>query len=702
MKKTITLLFAFFALFSWQVNAQITSFPYSEDFEGGSLPTGWVKELPGGSADNDITITSSQNHTSGGQYSVRFSSYSSSSDYNQYLFTDTIHVTSPYTQMTFWVKKHDSDESLQWGVSTGTQASADVSTWNDITLSTTWEKVTVDLSAYAGQTIFFAWHYYGDYLYYVYLDDVKIDEPPACADPSGLGVNLVSQTEAELNWTENGSASAWEVEYGPTGFTQGSGTVVSASSNPYSLTGLTAGQTYDYYVRADCGSNTYSNWVGPYTWQQPTFVNDLCSGAVALTVYPQGGGAGNETSATTTGAVDSGMHPSCDDTGTNLDLFYTFTAPSNGKVKVITGGAKGSEIEAAVYDSCGGAESDCQGNSSEKIFEGLTAGNTYVLQVWLDDFNSGDFTIVLEESIYTDPVFSLTSNGDCSAHQFTVDVNVTDLGGASSVTVSDDQGSATQQLTAPGTVTFGPYADGTDVTFTVTNDDNTNVSSSDHIQFFCPPDNDDCAHAIEVASLPYSNTQDATGATNNDGNISTCGYGMNDGVWYKFTVGTANGDITVEVDPTGWDAEVAVYTGSCGSFTCVVNADGHGSGGAETVTFTPTDNTTYYVNVGHYSGSSDGAEGPYTINISGNSTLSAGELTQSDFSFYPNPTTGIIRWNASQSVDHVQITNLTGQVLMNLENPSTNSLDISRLPKGVYLLNVQMGDKQGTYRLIRE
>ncbi len=451
-------------------------------------------------------------------------------------------------------------------------------------------------------------------------------------------------------------------------------------------------------------------------------------------------------------------------------------------------------------------------------------------------------------SLYEDPTFTLSEVPDCSNNQFSVDVNVTDLGGASSVTISDDQGSMSQQITAVGTVTFGPYASGTDVTITVTNDDNSNYSSSDHIQYYCPPSNDDCSgaidlpvgqtcsntvatnegatdsgvtspgcanynggdvwfsfttpatltsdqmviirtssesgsnvsdagmalyegdcsnlsiiecddddgpglfpeirrtdltpgntyyvrvweygndrfgqfnicvfvvdipendacsNAIEVASLPYNNTQDATYATNNDGFITACddgnnNNGMNDGVWYKFTVGTANGDITIQVDPDNWNAEVAVYTGSCGSFTCVANADAGYSGTAETVTFTPTDNTTYYVNVGYYSHSYDGAEGPYTIDISGNSTLNAGELTQSDFSFYPNPTTGVIRWNASQSVNRVQVTNLTGQVLMNLDNPAGNSMDISRLPQGVYLLRVQIGDKQGTYRLIKE
>ena len=431
--------------------------------------------------------------------------------------------------------------------------------------------------------------------------------------------------------------------------------------------------------------------------------NDDCANATSLTVYPQGGGVGNETSASTTQANDSGTHPTCDNAGTNLDLWYSFTAPSSGKVKLIRGGTKGNKIESALYDSCGGTELFCFGYNDDQTFTGLTPGNTYILQVWHDSFNAGDFTIVLEEVSYTNPTFTLTAVPDCNNGQFSVDVEVTDLGGASSVTVSDDQGSSTQQLTAPGTVTFGPYASGTNVTFTVTNNDNNSFNSSDNIQYTCPPANDDCANAIEVPDpLPYSNTQDASGATNNAGFIDCNGNGMNDGVWYKFTTGTVSGDITIEVVPQGWDVEVAVYTGSCGSFNCEARADGYGSGSTETLTFTPTANTTYYVNVGYYSSISDGSEGPYTITISGNVTLHLDGLTNSDFSFYPNPSTDMISWNATGNVEKIQITNLTGQVVMEVENPINNSLNIAGLNQGVYLLHVFMDGKEGTYKLIKE
>jgi len=87
------------------------------------------------------------------------------------------------------------------------------------------------------------------------------------------------------------------------------------------------------------------------------------------------------------------------------------------------------------------------------------------------------------------------------------------------------------------------------------------------------PDNDACVDATVVGSLPYSTSGDASGATNNDGFISAdCG-DMNDGVWFTFTPTTAGTVDVILSDVVGWDPEIALYTGSCGAFTCVEAAD---------------------------------------------------------------------------------------------------------------------------------
>ena len=67
-------------------------------------------------------------------------------------------------------------------------------------------------------------------------------------------------TSANISWTERGTATSWEIEYGPHGFTLGSGTNISVTQNPYTLTNLTSATNYDVYVRSDCGNNDFSGW----------------------------------------------------------------------------------------------------------------------------------------------------------------------------------------------------------------------------------------------------------------------------------------------------------------------------------------------------------------------------------------------------------------------------------------------------------
>src|SRR5690606_23127867 len=83
--------------------------------------------------------------------------------------------------------------------------------------------------------------------------------------------------QVDVSWL-NG-ASNWNVEYGPAGFTQGTGTVVPAGVNPFTLGPLSPQTDYDVYVQADCGGGDMSVWVGPASF------TTLCSAVVAPWTY---------------------------------------------------------------------------------------------------------------------------------------------------------------------------------------------------------------------------------------------------------------------------------------------------------------------------------------------------------------------------------------------------------------------------------
>ncbi len=77
-------------------------------------------------------------------------------------------------ELSFWHRKHGTQaEQLFYGIGT-TKNPADYS-WTEVTLSNTnWLETEASLSAYAGQNVYVAFKYYGNYLYYVYLDDVSV------------------------------------------------------------------------------------------------------------------------------------------------------------------------------------------------------------------------------------------------------------------------------------------------------------------------------------------------------------------------------------------------------------------------------------------------------------------------------------------------------------------------------------------------
>ncbi len=98
------------------------------------------------------------------------------------------------------------------------------------------------------------------------VDDFFVMEMPSCDAPTALLANNITTTTADLAWTAGGSETSWEVEYGVTGFTQGTGTAAVVSTNPYSVSGLTFETDYQFYVRAICGPGDTSAWVGPISF----------------------------------------------------------------------------------------------------------------------------------------------------------------------------------------------------------------------------------------------------------------------------------------------------------------------------------------------------------------------------------------------------------------------------------------------------
>mgnify|MGYP001414026267 CR=1 FL=1 len=152
-----------------------------------------------------------------------------------------------------------------------------------------WTSVIVDLSAYTGA------HYIAFHVpptdnegTYMSLDAVIVEVNPTCDTPLNVTISNLTSTSADASWDAGMSGETeWEYvlldagEAAPTG----SGTAV--TTNSVTLTGLTQGSSYDFYVRASCGAGDFSSYRpvnGLYFMIPP--VGGACSDPLLINALP--------------------------------------------------------------------------------------------------------------------------------------------------------------------------------------------------------------------------------------------------------------------------------------------------------------------------------------------------------------------------------------------------------------------------------
>jgi hypothetical protein len=106
----------------------------------------------------------------------------------------------------------------------------------------------------------------------VFFDNLVVEAIPTCPEPIGaVAPGTISTTSVGMAWSAvSGTPAGSNVKWGPAGFWTGTGTGANGTtawnvSSPYTISGLTAGSTYDVYIRDSCSATDKSSWAGPYT-----------------------------------------------------------------------------------------------------------------------------------------------------------------------------------------------------------------------------------------------------------------------------------------------------------------------------------------------------------------------------------------------------------------------------------------------------
>ena len=182
----------------------------------------------------------------------------------------------------------------------------------------------------------------------------------------------------------------------------------------------------------------------------------------------------------------------------------------------------------------------------------------------------------------TNPSAEYTVIDDCAnGEQFLIDVNITSMGDAGSLTISDNYSSNTEQTSSTGIVQMGPYPFLTDIIITVSNDQDVNcVINSNPIQLFaCPPENDNCSGAIFIEANEDESC-DASGsgtlvAATPSSESNACGGSADDDVWFEFTAVSENHAISLyNIIGDTQDLYHVLYEGDgCGNLNQVYCSD---------------------------------------------------------------------------------------------------------------------------------
>ncbi|WP_055444980.1 choice-of-anchor L domain-containing protein [Lacinutrix himadriensis] len=439
-----------------------------------------------------------------------------------------------------------------------------------------WVPVGVNLNAYLGQSIYLEFkhtrtdNYRGD----MSIDLVRVETCGTfCISPT-ISVDGVDADDAsasvDFSWIANDTESSWEYVVQP----EGTGIPISGTTSlvqNITESGLLFGENYEVYVRANC-TNGNSIWGGPLFFTTPAktdYIIDCSAGPLSETMC-----YGDD------GVVDPEIFTFTSTDGTPLTLNFYSGNIDYGWDPLVVIDTDGTYI-VAYEDYFFGNEGDLSG------FSYTSTGDTISFYVASDDFTpsscangdapmSGGITYTVACATCTNSEATHTIIDDCdNGSQFLVDVHVTSLGSATSLTLSNNIDSNTTTINTIGTYQIGPFPFFTDVVYTLNNNQDANCVFNSLPLFIrdCLPENDECDNAtIVTVNTDQTCTELAYGtilsATPSNVPAASCDGDSDDDVWFQFIaiqdtqiielVNIVENDISSGLNHS-------VYEGDCGS-----------------------------------------------------------------------------------------------------------------------------------------
>ena len=254
-------------------------------------------------------------------------------------------------------------------------------------------------------------------------------------------------------------------------------------------------------------------------------------------------------------------------------------------------------------------------------------------------------------------------------------------------------GSSSDGVVTETSGTLGNYFTGTGLTYPIKYFYYTSIGIENHtalpsqyyeiMQGLDEPNVKELSYRISTNKdyIGYTTVQNPTGADND---------------FYKFTV-TDNVNAVVSVSSIVTSSMNGTILNSAGT---AVGASQNNSGNtlSFTRTLTPGD---YFLRLTSTSPTNTNYQTPYQFNIT--TTLSTGDNSFASFTYYPNPGKDILHLD-NISLTKASIYSLLGQLIetKSFDNSTSNTLDLTNLESGIYLIVLEYDLEQKTIKVIKE
>lgn len=299
----------------------IDSFPWNADLDGTwyvysgttypKFPMCWAA-IDGGSTSYNWRNTTAASYLHSGTTAIQFyGTTTTTTEHNDYLITPELQLNG-HQQITFWARGTTTSGSTYTGrfslkyapvdPTSSTISTSDFTQIGDrieVLGASDYTQYTIPLMGLTGNyRLAFA---VDTASYYINIDDVTVEDMPACPMPFNVNVpeSSITATSADVAWDYylGYDVMSWQIEYGYAGFTQGEGTIVNAASSPATITGLDFGHGYEVYVRPICSVTDTGVWSNAASFTSGCdmistlpYSNDFegeVTGGASITSYPQ-------------------------------------------------------------------------------------------------------------------------------------------------------------------------------------------------------------------------------------------------------------------------------------------------------------------------------------------------------------------------------------------------------------------------------